>query len=363
MRFARVFSSLVAAVLISSPVFAQEAVEAAYRAALADSPTPSLVKRAQNDWRAQWNEVEERAEMETLRVEELQRQGARDQAIRADRLPVSDLSTRCVATRLQGCQIEQSGSFTLADGTTLYFQQQAGSTEDDGMSTAMVVLSPEGARLKPVFWLAGPLGVLPLDTWRSDEDGAGDGPTYVALPAYGQGTGHHWEGAMFRWNGRDAAPTEIDVHTWLDRLDEALPEGLGVWKGPQFHWGWLSAESPLWQDSDANCCATGGKVFVELKIEGDALVAANVSVEDAILSVAGNVEPEVLSWVSRRAHCAHWMGEEPYDNARRAEITAAVARLKCGTLDADEATLRRIYADQDATLALLNRAKAADAGS
>ena len=309
----------------------------------------------------QWSEYpDERASMEEMRLEELRDLLTRDRSIRADRLAAADIARVCVETLLAECVVDASGSMTLADGGTIWFQQQTGHTDEYGIGTAMVVLVSEGGSLKPIFWLAGPIGVLPLETYRNT-DGEG-GPTYVAAPAYGQGTGNQWVGSMFRWNGANVAPTEVDAQSWLNTLDQSLPEGLGVWKGPEFHWSWLAAESPLWRDSDANCCATGGRVFVDLKIEDDALVATTVSVQDAILDVAGEVEPDVLAWVSRRRHCNAWQGQTPYDDDNRAEIAAAVDRLKCASLDADETTLRAAYADDASTLALLNRAKAREEG-
>lgn len=355
----RLIACLLAACLVSSPVVAQEAVTGAYRAALAETPTPTLLRLAQEDWLKQWSQYpDERAGMEEMRLGELRALAARDRAIRADRRLASSLASDCIDTRLLNCAVDQSGSLTLADGTPVWFQQQSGFTEEDGSSTAMVVLQAEGDRLKPIFWLAGPVGVLPVETLRGAQD-QGDG-TYVVLPAYGQGTGSQWVGTMFRWNGPSVAPTEIDVQSWLNTLPERLPEGLGVWKGPRFYWAWMSAQSPLWQDSDANCCATGGEVFFDLAIEGDVLSVSGMTVRDAILSVAASVEPEVLGWVSRYSHCAHWTGEEPADDARRAEIEAAVVRLRCDALDTDEAALRAAFADRDGVSALLNRARAAD---
>jgi hypothetical protein len=58
---------------------------------------------------------------------------------------------------------------------------------------------------------------------------------------------------------------------------------------------------------------------------------------DALLK---NSPSDVVALVGRRLECQHWGGEEPYDAARRAEILAAVTRLKCGTLGADEEVLR-----------------------
>lgn len=352
----RLFAVTVAAYLLATPVLAQDAVNAAYREALAETPTPTLLRLSQEDWSKWWTEApDDREGLEEQRLGELQTMAARDRSIRADRLAPADLARVCVKTLLQNCEIYHSGSMTLADGSTLWFQQQSGHTDEDGMGTAMVVMQAEGERLKPIFWLAGPIGVMPLETYRSED--TENAPIYVAVPAYGQGTGNQWVGSMFHWNGPNAAPTEIDAQSWLIALDGALPEGLGVRKGPEFHWGWLAAESPLWQDDDANCCATGGRVFIDLQVEGDALKATMVSVEDAVLNVAGQVDPDVLVWVSRRRHCNDWQAVTPYDDGHRATIATNIETLQCATLDADEAVVRAAHADEPSTLALLNRAK------
>jgi len=51
------------------------------------------------------------------------------------------------------------------------------------------------------------------------------------------------------------------------------------------------------------------------------------------------------------------MGEEGYDAARRAEISAAYAKLRCATLDADEKTLKSHYGGNPALLKALDAAR------
>ena len=74
-----------------------------------------------------------------------------------------------------------------------------------------------------------------------------------------------------------------------------------------------------------------------------------IPIASALLMLAGcgqetAVPPqEVLDFVKRRTDCQHWTGEEGYDAARRAEINAAYARLRCATLETDEAALKARY--------------------
>ena len=82
-------------------------------------------------------------------------------------------------------------------------------------------------------------------------------------------------------------------------------------------------------------------------------LAAHTSVAD--LRVRVEAQPRrVREFVERRAMCNHWLGEEPYDAARRREIERAIRSLRCGVLDSDEASLRSRYARKPATLAILD---------
>ena len=56
---------------------------------------------------------------------------------------------------------------------------------------------------------------------------------------------------------------------------------------------------------------------------------------------------EVRDFVQRRTDCNHWAGEEGYDAARRAEINAAYAKLRCAALEADAAALKARYSVND----------------
>lgn len=48
----------------------------------------------------------------------------------------------------------------------------------------------------------------------------------------------------------------------------------------------------------------------------------------------------VSEFVERADMCAHFSGEEPYDDARRADIDAALRDMRCSTLLRDGAALK-----------------------
>lgn len=55
---------------------------------------------------------------------------------------------------------------------------------------------------------------------------------------------------------------------------------------------------------------------------------------------------EVKALVDRAINCQHWVGEEPYDDARGHEIETAIAELKCDTLSLDHDRMLKHYAHQ-----------------
>jgi hypothetical protein len=67
--------------------------------------------------------------------------------------------------------------------------------------------------------------------------------------------------------------------------------------------------------------------------------------------------PDATALVYRIVDCNHWGGEEPYDDARRAEIAKAMDALECNALSRDEAVLRQRYAANKAVLEAFDKAR------
>lgn len=63
---------------------------------------------------------------------------------------------------------------------------------------------------------------------------------------------------------------------------------------------------------------------------------------------------DVSDFLSRRATCDHWRGEDGYDEARKAEIASASCQACLGT-DAQLASLKRKYRANAKILAELDR--------
>ena len=62
----------------------------------------------------------------------------------------------------------------------------------------------------------------------------------------------------------------------------------------------------------------------------------------------------VAAFIQRRADCDHFLGEEPYDKQRAADLARTVRELRCDGLDLDERKLRRTFKNKAQILKLLD---------
>lgn len=69
--------------------------------------------------------------------------------------------------------------------------------------------------------------------------------------------------------------------------------------------------------------------------------------------ISGQPRP-VINFIERRAGCNHFAGEEPYDAERSLFLARQMRRLRCATLERDEAALRRRYRARSDTASVLD---------
>jgi len=348
----------------AGPVVGQTpTLEQALRRAREATPLPLSLARDQAEWRADHAALPADLDPDAdiaARIEQLTIQAGRDERLARTVFPAPPaLGRDCVATGLKGCSSAIGGYLALGDSRLLW-QVQDGYTDENGISGGVVFISDAGAARRgptaPIAWS--------FDAARFEAPvlltGPGfDGAAYIAVPGVHAGSGSGNADVLFRWDLPDSRRlTQIDTWSWREDLAERLPPGFGILQGFRLDWPEMLAFTPLWQDGDGACCGTAGTAVLSFQIEGDRLVLSDVTVRDAIIDNALATPTELFDYAGRRAGCAHWGGEEPYDAARRAEIARAVAELGCAALGADGAALRRRYADNPRILALIARAEA-----
>ena len=192
----------------------------------------------------------------------------------AEPVAVGDIGATCLADAwLEPCVVRSAGYLNTTEGAPrIAFQIQFGSQPGGGDGSGIVLLQPG----------AGGWSVL-----ASDYQGAfyesprlGDG-TMLHVPAYQYGTAGNNADLLFQWNEGDSTWHAIDLTQWQAGISEKLPPGLAIWKGVTYDfadpWLGLFARTSLWQESDANCCATGGSAEIAFTIVDDVLVAGDVT--------------------------------------------------------------------------------------
>ena len=240
-----------------------ESVAIEYQRALAAAPLPFAVREDQRRWIADVRDkAATDADLHTAlvhRATELNTQAAIDLAATIWVQPGS-IATRCTAPRDDSgtCKVEASGRIA---GTTLAWQRRSYHDGDATTAEGVVVYIVKGAEAHPIIW--------------HDEDDAGfDDPAVIASPAgrlldlggHLHGTGNLSAEAVFVEDA--GAWRQLDTSAIDTGLVAHVPHGRAIWKGVYPDWRRMTAESPLWKQSDGNCCPTGGSVRGTLKRVG-----------------------------------------------------------------------------------------------
>lgn len=184
--------------------------------------------------------------------------------------PVTALAGGCIGTALNVCTAPAAGYVTVPSGERLAWQIQEGQNTYGGRRAGIVLFSVDGEVLAPIGWSFEAALFEPPVMFEHD------GAVYVAVRGWEEGTASQNADVLYRFD--DGRWTEIELESWKTTLYDELPEGLGVWKGVNYRWEVMEARSPLWRDEDANCCATGGRAVMSLRIEGAAVRLADVTV-------------------------------------------------------------------------------------
>lgn len=93
------------------------------------------------------------------------------------------------------------------------------------------------------------------------------------------GTGNYYYEDYFWFSA--AGPKRIDIEKIAKVVEAILPSGHGVWKGGGLNMAALTYHSPVWKSGDANCCPSGGTVFVRVSLDGNRSLVASKSYNPA----------------------------------------------------------------------------------
>jgi hypothetical protein len=89
-------------------------------------------------------------------------------------------------------------------------------------------------------------------------------------------------------------------------------------------------------------------LIYELLLIGQTLPAVDLR------SLTKTAPKEIAAFIERRAYCNHFLGEEPYDAERAAELDKTLRELRCNSIERDERKVRRSYRKRPALIRLLD---------
>lgn len=271
-----------AALAAAGPAFAQEtelaAKEQAVQAATARPATWSARAKAFRAWLAGATDFEgkpldaaARAGHITDQIHTLDKELERARGIAAAPGQAAILGDICLAKWLaMGCTVPAAGILRGADGTRIVWQLQSGSSEEDGIGMGVMLWDATRAGApRPIGWtFEGAYMEAPRFSsenqllWVSGRmAGTGDGNADIL-----------YQKQVGKW-------VEIDTGSWQDDLAKRLPKGFGAWHGVDYDLANLGAETELWKEGDANCCATGGRATLDFEIAGNTLKLKAVSAQ------------------------------------------------------------------------------------
>jgi hypothetical protein len=185
--------------------------------------------------------------------------------------PVPDeataLGSQCLARWLHmGCRVTASGILRGEDGTRIVWQRQAGASDVDGIGNGILL------------WDASKPGAPKLIGWSFEGVNyeapilTDDRKLWVPGSMAGSGGGN----ADLLYVRRDGQWVEIETTSWRDTLEDRLPKGFSAWQGIDYDFNGMGGRSPLWRDTDANCCASGGSLTLGFSIRGTSLILDEV---------------------------------------------------------------------------------------
>lgn len=194
--------------------------------------------------------------------------------------PVSlkSLGDTCLETTLKNCTVAAAGYVAPRDTSRLAYQIQSGVDEYEGMAGGVVVfVETDGA------WelLASDFNGVWYQLPRLSEAE----PILFHLPGVTAGTGSFNADVLFEFSADDKEWRRVDMDSWWEGVEAKLPKGLEIWKGVTYdfgedYWGEYVARTSLWQETDANCCPTGGSAVIHFTVEDGALKAGDVEYEE-----------------------------------------------------------------------------------
>lgn len=203
-------------------------------------------------------------------IHTLDKELARAERMTATANQAAILGEKCLSKWLSmNCTVPVAGILRDTDGTHILWQTQSGASEGDGGGMGVMLWDAASGAPLPIGWMFEG-GWMETPRYEPERQ-----LLWVSGRMVGTGNGN----ADILFQRQAGKWVEIDLESWQAALAMRLPKGFGAWHGVDYDLTSLSAETELWKDSDANCCATGGRANLDFEIVGATLTLKGVSAQ------------------------------------------------------------------------------------
>jgi uncharacterized protein len=256
---------------------ADEAMAASYKAVEAATLDPSGLRRDQREWLANRDRPDVTHDYLLVyrhRIADLDKQAKAWRALER-RFPAAKLKTACFVTPEadadQTCKVEEAGA--IGGAADLRYQLQGFFEDKLRMNGGAVVFAPgTGDMLAPVVMAYSDTAHFSPPELFTTKDG-----TFLWFPGYMEGTGNFNAEHLYLKIG--SAWRVVDRDSWEDDLGRRLPKDLGAYKGIYPNYRKMTVSTPLWdREKDGNCCPTGGRADIKLKLVGTRLTIESMTI-------------------------------------------------------------------------------------
>jgi hypothetical protein len=143
------------------------------------------------------------------------------------------------------------------------------STTGSEKPVAKLILLGDRSQFRPVVWILDDAGVTFTPSRIIEVAGT---PVLVSRHRV-SGTGNFYFEDYFVFDRDKAIPINLGIDAVIAaELARTLPPGRSVWKGGGFDIDSLRYSSGVWNEHDANCCPTGGRIEMTLGIRGNTVI-------------------------------------------------------------------------------------------
>lgn len=184
------------------------------------------------------------------------------------------------------CTVKKFADLGLIEGKNYFYVLYEWLDQQELMEVKR--MNPQDTRTNTavILFYSDPLSPNMLRPFYSDRDDLNTGwftdpkvlrganGTFLQIPHKVATSAEGEPDTLLRW--QDENWRLIDTQSWIEDLQNRLPEDCSVVGNPSMNYLTMDASNMVWKSSDDRCCPTCGKVYTSLELKEDRLVIKSI---------------------------------------------------------------------------------------